>query len=82
MANPTTTTPKQFINRLVGKPVVCKLKWGHEFRGHLISVDGYLNIRVAQIQEFVDGTWTLLGDGFIRSSTILYLKEVEDEDTQ
>lgn len=38
--------PKPFLNGLAGKPVVCKLKWGMEYRGVLISVDGYMNVQV------------------------------------
>lgn len=30
--------PKPFLNSLTGKPVIIKLKWGHEYKGFLVSV--------------------------------------------
>ncbi|XP_043445572.1 small nuclear ribonucleoprotein F-like [Prionailurus viverrinus] len=30
---------KPFLNGLIGKSVKVKLKWGMEYKGHLISVD-------------------------------------------
>jgi small nuclear ribonucleoprotein F len=47
--------PKPFLNGLTGKPVVIKLKWGHEYKGFLVSVDGYMNMQLANTEEFVDG---------------------------
>ena len=38
--------PKPFLNSLTGKPVMVKLKWGHEYKGFLVSVDGYMNLQV------------------------------------
>ena len=38
--------PKPFLNGLTGKPVMVKLKWGMEYKGYLVSVDGYMNIQV------------------------------------
>jgi len=43
--------PKPFLNSLTGKPVMVKLKWGHEYKGFLVSVDGYMNL---QVQYVVD----------------------------
>uniref|UniRef100_A0A8C6UKI3 Small nuclear ribonucleoprotein polypeptide F n=1 Tax=Neogobius melanostomus TaxID=47308 RepID=A0A8C6UKI3_9GOBI len=28
------------------KPVMVKLKWGMEYKGYLVSVDGYMNMQV------------------------------------
>ena len=39
--------PKPFLNGLTGKPVIAKLKWGMEYKGFLVSVDGYMNIQVS-----------------------------------
>lgn len=41
--------PKPFLNGLTGKPVMVKLKWGMEYKGYLVSVDGYMNLQVLQI---------------------------------
>ena len=38
--------PKPFLNGLTGKPVIVKLKWGMEYKGYLVSVDGYMNLQV------------------------------------
>uniref|UniRef100_A0A8D2JSS9 Sm domain-containing protein n=1 Tax=Sciurus vulgaris TaxID=55149 RepID=A0A8D2JSS9_SCIVU len=36
--------PRHFRRGWTGKPVVVKLKWGMEYKGHLGSVDGYVNV--------------------------------------
>ncbi|XP_073756585.1 small nuclear ribonucleoprotein F isoform X5 [Callorhinus ursinus] len=38
--------PKPFLNGLTGKPVMVKLKWGMEYKGYLVSVDGYMNMQL------------------------------------
>lgn len=47
--------PKPFLNGLTGKAVQVKLKWGHEYKGYLVSVDGYMNMQLANAEEYVDG---------------------------
>lgn len=39
--------PKPFLNGLTGKPVMVKLKWGMEYKGYLVSVDGYMNMQAS-----------------------------------
>merc|ERR1712228_405241 len=74
--------PKPFLNSLVGKPVMVKLKWGHEYKGFLVSVDGYMNMQLAQSEEFIDGTCTgSLGEILIRCNNVLYIKENKDSGT-
>ena len=41
--------PKPFLNSLTGKPVVVKLKWGMEYKGYLVSTDGYMNLQVQSV---------------------------------
>lgn len=43
---PMPINPKPFLNSLTGKPIMVKLKWGHEYKGYLVSVDGYMNLQV------------------------------------
>lgn len=43
--------PKPFLNGLTGKPVIVKLKWGMEYKGYLVSVDGYMNLQVSFFLE-------------------------------
>lgn len=41
--------PKPFMQELTGKPVFVKLKWGLEYKGFLVSTDGYMNLQVRLI---------------------------------
>lgn len=34
---------KFFFNGLIGKLVIVKLKWGMEYKGYFVFVDGYMN---------------------------------------
>ena len=59
--------PKPFLNDLTGKMVIVKLKWGMEYKGYLVSVDAYMNLQLANTEEFVDGQSTgSLGEVLIR----------------
>ena len=46
--------PKPFLNSLTGKPVVVKLKWGMEYKGYLVSTDGYMNLQVRKFSILVN----------------------------
>lgn len=75
--------PKPFLNSLVGKPVMVKLKWGHEYKGFLISVDGYMNLQLANTEEYIDSSPTgNLGEVLIRCNNVLYIRGVEEEDEE
>ncbi|KAI9007765.1 putative membrane-associated protein [Hyaloraphidium curvatum] len=66
--------PKPFLNDITGKPVIVKLKWGMEYRGRLIAVDGYMNLQLADTEEFVDGSSTgTLGEVLIRCNNVLWI---------
>merc|ERR1712029_1329961 len=72
--------PKPFLNGLTGKPVMVKLKWGHEYEGSLVSVEGYMNLQLAQTEEYIDGNLTgSLGEVLIRCNNVLYVRGVEDD---
>lgn len=58
MATAMPINPKPFLNGLTGKPVCVKLKWGHEYKGFLVSVDGYMNLQLANTEEIVNGQVT------------------------
>ena len=47
--------PKPFLNGLTGKPVMVKLKWGMEYKGYLVPVGGYMNMQLANTEEYIDG---------------------------
>lgn len=73
--------PKPFLNGLTGKPVVVRLKWGMEYRGYLVSVDNYMNVQLANTEEYVDNKLAgALGEVLIRCNNILYIREVAEED--
>jgi len=71
--------PKPFLNQLTGKPVMVKLKWGMEYRGYLVSVDGYMNMQLANTEEFVEGSKAgNLGEILIRCNNVLYVKGIDE----
>jgi len=73
--------PKPFLNGLTGKTVMVKLKWGMEYKGYLVAVDGYMNMQLDKSEEYIDGTFTgNLGEILIRCNNVLYIRGVEDEE--
>ncbi|KAF7730289.1 hypothetical protein EC973_002532 [Apophysomyces ossiformis] len=73
--------PKPFLNELTGKPIIVKLKWGGEYKGYLVSVDAYMNLQLANTEEFQQGVSVgTLGEVLIRCNNVLYIRGV-DEDT-
>ncbi|GJX75046.1 probable small nuclear ribonucleoprotein F [Tanacetum coccineum] len=70
--------PKPFLNNLNGKPVIVKLNRGMEYKGYLVSVDSYMNLQVANSEEYVDGQFTgSLGEILIRCNNVLYMQVYE-----
>ena len=73
--------PKPFLNGLTGKAVLVKLKWGMEYKGYLISVDAYMNLQLANTEEYIDGNCTgNLGEVLVRCNNVLYIRGVDDEE--
>lgn len=68
------------MNDLTGKTVIVKLKWGMEYKGYLVSVDAYMNLQLANTEEYVDGQSTgTLGEVLIRCNNVLWLRGAPDE---
>lgn len=42
--------PKPFMQELTGKAVFVRLKWGLEYKGFLVSTDGYMNLQVCLVE--------------------------------
>ena len=83
MAATMPINPKPFLNGLTGKPVMVKLKWGHEYKGYLVSVDGYMNIQLANAEEHIEGHCTgSLGEVLIRCNNVMYIRGVDEEDEE
>ena len=75
--------PKPFLNNLTGKPVLVKLKWGMEYKGILVSVDNYMNLQLANTEEFIDGALTgNLGEALIRCNNVLFIRGIEEDDEE
>ncbi|CAI8037045.1 Small nuclear ribonucleoprotein F [Geodia barretti] len=73
--------PKPYLNGLTGKPVIAKLKWGMEYKGYLVSTDNYMNLQLANTEEYIEGQLTgQLGDVLIRCNNVLYVRGVEEEE--
>eukprot|EP00794_Sanderia_malayensis_P006293 gene6293-7015_t len=73
--------PKPFLNGLTGKPVMVKLKWGMEYKGYLVSVDGYMNLQLANTEEFIESNFTgNLGEVLIRCNNVLYVRGIDEEE--
>ncbi|XP_040191819.1 small nuclear ribonucleoprotein F-like [Rana temporaria] len=66
--------PKPFLNSLTantGKPVMVKLKWGMEYKGDLVSVNGYMNMQLANTEEYIHGALSgHLGEVLIRCNNV------------
>lgn len=76
MSAPTVpVNPKPFLNELTGKIIIVKLKWGMEYKGYLVSTDAYMNLQLANTEEFIDGQFTgNLGEVLIRCNNVLYMR--------
>ncbi|KAJ7068093.1 hypothetical protein C8F01DRAFT_1116831 [Mycena amicta] len=80
MANVNPVNPKPFLQELTGKPVFVRLKWGLEYKGFLVSTDGFMNLQLANTEEFQDGQSNgTLGEVFIRCNNVLYIIKAPSE---
>ncbi|KAJ2453964.1 Manganese transporter smf1 [Coemansia sp. RSA 2424] len=79
----TPVNPRPFLQSLIGKPVIARLKWGQEYKGLLASIDSYMNLQLINAEEFQDGNsmGELPGELLIRCNNILYVREILEEDT-
>ncbi|KAF9221894.1 LSM-domain-containing protein [Gyrodon lividus] len=74
MSTVNPVNPKPFMQELTGKLVFVRLKWGLEYKGFLVSTDGYMNLQLANTEEFQEGQSTgTLGEVFIRCNNVLYI---------
>jgi small nuclear ribonucleoprotein F len=68
--------PRPFLVALTGQPVSVKLKWGMEYRGVLLSVDAFMNLQLANTEEYIDGEMAgNLGEVLIRCNNVMYIRE-------
>ena len=77
----TFLNPKPFLNSLIGKPVIVRLKWGREYKGYLVSTDNFMNFQLANTQEFYEGKYEGdIGEVLIRCNNVLYIREVPEDE--
>ncbi|OZJ02539.1 Small nuclear ribonucleoprotein F [Bifiguratus adelaidae] len=80
MATGIPLNPTPYLHDLTGKPVMVKLKWGLEYKGYLMSVDSYMNLQLANTEEYKDGASVgTLGEVLIRCNNVLYIRGIEEE---
>jgi small nuclear ribonucleoprotein F len=80
MSGMVLVNPKPFLNDLIGKAVIVRLKWGMEYKGMLMAVDEYMNLQMAGADEYVGGTHKgTLGEILIRCNNVLHVRgDAED----
>ena len=67
--------PTPFLHSLLGKPVICKLKWGLEYHGFLSSIDAYMNLQLANSEEWIGGEMKgNLGEILIRFRFLFWIR--------
>ncbi|KAL4438450.1 hypothetical protein ABPG74_009489 [Tetrahymena malaccensis] len=72
--------PKPFLEDLLGKQIVVKLKWGWELKGTLLSTDLYMNLHLLNAEEWVKGeNKGTLGEILIRCNNVLYIRGVDNQ---
>ncbi|CAM4589189.1 unnamed protein product [Lepidochelys olivacea] len=50
-------------------------------KGYLASVNGYMNMQLANTEEYIDGALSgHLGEALIKCNNVLYIRGVEEED--
>ncbi|WBW75129.1 Lsm2-8 complex subunit Lsm6 [Schizosaccharomyces osmophilus] len=74
------SSPNDFLNKVIGKPVIIRLSSGVDYRGILSCLDGYMNLALEQTEEFVNGKKTNeYGDAFIRGNNVLYVSALNKQ---
>jgi len=67
--------PMEELLRLIGSPVLVKLKNGMSYKGNLVKIDNYMNIYLQNAEEYDDNEKQIAsyGDIIIRGNNILYV---------
>eukprot|EP00968_Pinguiococcus_pyrenoidosus_P003108 scaffold184_cov316-Pinguiococcus_pyrenoidosus.AAC.6 len=52
-----------------------------EYRGVLLSVDSYMNVQLADTEEYIDDQFAgVLGEVMIRCNNVMYIREAPEDD--
>jgi small nuclear ribonucleoprotein (snRNP)-like protein len=67
--------PMEMLLKLIGSPVLVKLKNGMSYKGNLVKIDNYMNIYLQNAEEYDDNEKQIAsyGDIIIRGNNILYV---------
>lgn len=61
--------------------MVARLKWGMEYKGVLLSVDSYMNLQLANTEEYINGELTgNLGETLVRCNNVLFIRGLLDDE--
>ncbi|ODV92543.1 hypothetical protein CANCADRAFT_22444 [Tortispora caseinolytica NRRL Y-17796] len=73
--------PNPFMQNLVGKPVIVRLKWNRtEYRGTLLSIDSYMNIQMDDAIEYIAGDLKgPVGEIMIRCNNVLWVSDASSK---
>lgn len=68
--------PSDFLTKIIGQNVRVKLTSGVEYTGILRCLDGYMNVVMAEAEEFSHGIKTAsYKDVFLRGNNVLYIRD-------
>ena len=73
--------PGPFLNSLLDKPIIVRLKWGMEYSGVLVAFDKRMNIHLRDAEEFTTigaESEGKVGDVLIRCNNILHIRPRPD----
>ena len=71
--------PRPFLDELINKCVLVRLKWGIEYKGILVSFDKYMNLQLRETEEIINGqSKGSLGEILIRCNNILFVKDYDN----
>ena len=72
----TFINPAPFLNSLLGKDVVVRLKWGLEYTGVLVSFDSHMNFHLRNAEEWEAGNNCGFFDNILlRCNNVLHIRK-------
>ena len=70
--------PFDLLNRVLGQPVLIRLKGGTQIRGKMISFDIHMNVVIHEAEELDGGeVRAKIGTMLLRGGNILYISPVQ-----
>jgi small nuclear ribonucleoprotein len=70
-----TRKPLNTLQKAINKPVIVRLKSDVEYRGKMSNVDAYMNVILADAEEYADGSLSAnYGRVVIRGNNVIFIK--------